>query len=61
MNPRNCFGLSYIWGSRSISKEKIRFVIATEAYGVWWGRICNCYGRKRLELAPILGLGAESV
>ena len=26
------------WGSRTISSERIRFVLSTEAYGPWWAK-----------------------
>ena len=30
------FVFAHGWGSRIISSERIRFVVATEAYGPWW-------------------------
>ena len=34
----SCFTAAHDWRSRTISSERIRFVVATEAYGPWWAR-----------------------
>src|SRR4029434_1810107 len=49
------FVISDMWGSVSISKDKIRFAISSDAYAVWWGRIGKYRGHRRLALAPELG------
>jgi len=39
------------WGFSTISNDKVRFVVATEAYGVWWRR--NRRPRRRERLAML--------
>ena len=51
--------MRYAWGSCTVSNDRIRFFVATEAYGEWWESIRKFYGARRLARAPILGVRSD--
>jgi site-specific DNA recombinase len=56
------FGLTSDWRFSTISNDKVRFVLATEAYGAWWGRNRRPRRRERLAMpcGPKIGSTSKS-
>lgn len=51
----------YAWGSSTISTERIRFVLTTDAYGPWWRRNRRPRRRERLAMLRRQGKIPKSV
>ena len=55
------FDETYAWGSRTISNDKIRFPVATEAYEPWWRQHRTRKWGRGLREGPWVDLKRQGV